>query len=111
MIGPILRALAHRPAAAILIVLEVGFGFAVSVQAFVLGRWFDRIAAAPTGISPEPFAVWSESAEREVQAADATAARARDVAALEAVPGVEAVGAVRRAPLARNIFPAPVHAG
>src|SRR5262249_34865833 len=104
MIGPILRALAHRPAAAILIVLEVGFGFAVSVQAFVLGRWFDRIVEAPTGISPETFVIWSESAERQVAASEVEPARARDLEALKAAPGVEAAGPVRRVPLARNIF-------
>ena len=109
MIGPILRALGHRPAAAVLIVLEVGFGFAVSVQAFVLGRWFDRVISDPTGSSADVFAVWSESASLEP--GDPAAARARDVAALESIPGAVAVGAVRRVPLNRNIFPRAVHAG
>lgn len=109
MIGPILRALGHRPAAAVLIVLEVGFGFAVSVQAFVLGRWFDRVINDPTGQSAEVFAVWSESAELEP--GDRSEARARDVAVLESVPDVVAVGAVRRVPLNRSVFPRVVGAG
>jgi len=109
MIGPILRALGHRPAAAVLIVLEVGFGFAVSVQAFVLGRWFDRVITDPTGQSEDVFAVWSESAEPDP--GDPAVARARDVAVLESVPNVVAVGAVRRVPLNRSLFPRVVYAG
>jgi putative ABC transport system permease protein len=110
MIGPIVRALRHRPAFAVLIVLEVGFGFAVSVQAFVMGRWFDRVLEDPSGISDDTFAVCAESGLPAPPHGELAAARARDLAALGALPGVAGVAAVARVPMGRATFPNACHA-
>lgn len=111
MIGPILRAIAHKPAAAVLIILEVGFGFAVAVQAVNLGRWFARVHADPSGIDTSVFVVSSESAQPTPDRGDTTRSLERDVAVLAGTPGVVAVAPVRRVPMTRGIFPTPVHGG
>jgi putative ABC transport system permease protein len=111
MIGPILRAISHKPAAAVLIILEVGFGFAVAVQAVNLGRWFARVHADPSGIDENVFVVCSESAAPERERTDADRERDRDMAVLNGTPGVVVVAPVRRAPMARGVFASPVRDG
>lgn len=97
MIGAIVRALTRRQAAVILVVLEVGFGFAVSVEAFVLARWFERTFALPSGIDDDTFVV------TVADAGDGPAAV--ELAALRVVPGVAAAGPIGRVPMLRTLFP------
>jgi putative ABC transport system permease protein len=109
MIGPIARALLRRQAAVALLVLEVGFGFAVSVQAFGLGQWFVRKTGTPSGIDPGVLVVRSDLAGGEPGSpAFIDDLRRRDLAALRALPGVVAATGANHTPMTRTIHPQAV---
>ncbi len=111
MIGPIARSLFRRQAAVALLILEVGFGFAVSVQAFGFGQWFARKTEATTGIDPGVLVVRSHLAGGEPDApAFVDDLRRRDVAALRAIPGVVAATGANATPMSRTIHPQAVEA-
>jgi putative ABC transport system permease protein len=96
MIGPIMRSLGRRQAAVALLILEVGFGFAVSVQAFVLASWFAEKARASSGIDPDLFQVM---VDRPDEATDRQ--RGDDLEALGAIPGVAAASTALHIPMTR----------
>jgi putative ABC transport system permease protein len=99
MVGPILRALARRSSAAILVVLEVAFGLTIVVQALVFSRYFRDVADHPSRIDPGVFVVTAHLAAPDD--VDLAALRARDLAALRALPGVRAATVVARVPQSR----------
>jgi putative ABC transport system permease protein len=106
VIGPILRALLRRQAAAVLVILEVGFGFAVSVQALVLTRWFQQTFSLPSGLDPDVVAAVAVGAQPAPLAPEAALElRGRDLAALRALDGVVVAAAVQRVPMSRSQYP------
>jgi len=109
MIGPILRSLGRRQAAVALLILEVGLGFAVSVQAFEFGRWFADKVDAPTGVVPGALVLRGDLAGGDPTSPTFLASlRRRDVDALRAVPGVVAATAANFIPQHRTLHPQAV---
>lgn len=104
MIGPILRALSRRGAAAALVILEVAFGLSVAVAAMVFSRYFEHVLHEDSHIDPGVFVVDAELAAPDASPARLAELRARDLAALRAVPGVAAVTAVGTVPRSRGIW-------
>jgi len=100
-----MRSLGRRQAAVALLILEVGFGFAVSVQAFVLAGWFADKARISSGVDPDLFQVMvdrpDEATERQ---------RAEDLEALRGIPGVAAASAAVHIPMTRTLRLAAVEA-
>src|SRR5262249_27038209 len=111
MIGPIARSLLRRQAAVALLILEVGFGFAVSVQAFGFGQWFERKTETASGLDPGVLVVHSDLAGGDPDdPAFVDDLRRRDSAALRALPGVVSAAATHALPMSRTIHPLTIEA-
>jgi len=111
MLGPIVRALARRQAAVALLVLEVGFGFAVSVQAFVMGQWFSDRASRPTGIDANVLVVTTDLYAGDPDSRAFVAdLRRRDLVALRAIPGAAVAVATLAIPQTRTLQPQALRA-
>jgi putative ABC transport system permease protein len=90
--GPLLRSLARRRLASLLFVLEVAFGLAVSVHAYLLGARFDRPGPSFAPLDAEHVllaVVTLESGDFDSPSFRAGVVR-RDGEALAEIPGVAA---------------------
>jgi putative ABC transport system permease protein len=99
-VGPVMRALARRPASTVLLVFEVALGLAVSIESLLYVGALQRTEDVPLGLPVPALAVLTtESLSPRVPTAEenrGTAGREKD--ALRAVPGVRAAAFVRYGP-------------
>jgi putative ABC transport system permease protein len=99
-IGPTWRALLRKRSLYVAVVLQIGIGFAIVVQSTLLAREFLATAQQATGWDQHNVVL--VTAERYDANSDALALRARDLAALEKLDGVDGVEVVSKPPQTRR---------